>query len=136
MKFDLVIRCSTALERQVRETIHLKMKMEQGIKILNSKIEYNRFLLPALMVAGPVENDEKEKRNESKEEDKEETRIPDGERVISLMCRDEDKKRRKDEDFEIEKDPSEVKKKERTRKKRRITRRKGESKEEIKNLGS
>ena len=40
MKFELIKRCRSALERQVSETINVKMKTLEGSKILNSKIEY------------------------------------------------------------------------------------------------
>ena len=52
MKFEVVKICRTALERQVSETVNIKMRSSEGSKILNSKIEYNRCFIPSLTVLG------------------------------------------------------------------------------------
>ena len=52
MKFEVVKICRTALERQVSETVNIKMRSREGSKILNSKIEYNRCFIPSLTVLG------------------------------------------------------------------------------------
>ena len=51
-KFEVVKVCRTALERQVSETVNIKMRSSEGSKILNSKIEYNRCFIPSLTVLG------------------------------------------------------------------------------------
>ena len=51
-KFDLVYNASSALDRQVRETIHLKMLAKQGVHTVNSKVEYNRCLPAAHLNGG------------------------------------------------------------------------------------
>ena len=52
MKFEVVKICRTALERQVSETVNIKMRSREGSRILNSKIEYNRCFIPSLTVLG------------------------------------------------------------------------------------
>ena len=51
--YSIVKRCSTALSRQVRETVEIKLHQDRGANITNSKIEYNRCMLPTLVVLGP-----------------------------------------------------------------------------------
>ena len=52
MKFDVIKICRTALERQVSETVNIKMRSREGSKILNSKVEYNRCFIPSMTVLG------------------------------------------------------------------------------------
>ena len=52
MKYDLVRRCKTSLERQVGETVRIKLLYKKGVKVLNAKTEYNRCLHPSLAVTG------------------------------------------------------------------------------------
>ena len=40
----------TAMGRQISETVRIKIKTLEGANLLNSKTEYNRFLLPELTV--------------------------------------------------------------------------------------
>ena len=47
-------RCRDALTRQVSETIIIKLLGQSGTHLLNSKIEYNRCLLPTLAVLGQM----------------------------------------------------------------------------------
>ena len=52
MKFELVMKCRSAFERQIKESVHLKCQHERGVITLNNRIEYNRCLLPSLTVVG------------------------------------------------------------------------------------
>ena len=50
MKFYVFKICRTVLQRQVSETVNIKMRSMEGSNIFNSKIEYNRCLIPSLIV--------------------------------------------------------------------------------------
>ena len=68
-KFELVKSCTTPLERQVGESIVIKLMQKSGVSIINSKTEYNRCVLPSIMVTGG-ENTKKEEKAEKKERTK------------------------------------------------------------------
>ena len=71
-RFDLIKVCKTSLERQVGESICVKMSRKKGVNIINSKVEYNRCLLPTLTVAGAEDEDIKKKLEIRKQKIKEE----------------------------------------------------------------
>ena len=60
-KFKVEKVFKRALERQVFETVHLKLLQEKGVNTTNLKKENKRCLLPSLIVDGPtsmkVQND-------------------------------------------------------------------------------
>ena len=65
-RFDLLKRCTTPLERQVGESINIKLLQKQGVKIINIKIEFNRCILPSLLVIGGMEKEKDKKEKEEK----------------------------------------------------------------------
>ena len=64
-KFDLLRSCSTPLERQVCESVTIKLLKREGVQIINSKTEYNRCVLPTIVVTGGEES-KKRKDNRKK----------------------------------------------------------------------
>ena len=53
-----------SLQRQVLETITIKLLTEGGTNITNSKVEYNRCLLPTLQVVGTYNGEKKQEESE------------------------------------------------------------------------
>ena len=100
MKFELVRRCQSALDRQVGETIRLKMLGKKGgVEILNQKTEYNRCLLPSLAVTGQGGNivSNQHPRPETKKMKDDETRSNDAE---ALEEKEKNKREDRSEDEE------------------------------------
>ena len=60
--FKIVKSFNTALERQIYEAVHLRILAETpGLKIMNSKGEYNRCKIPRVVIEGTeYENENKE----------------------------------------------------------------------------
>ena len=50
MKYKVEKRCRTALERQVREAVVIKLMARDGVNLLNNKFEYNRCLIPEIQM--------------------------------------------------------------------------------------
>ena len=68
-KFEVKAQCRSALERQVKETIILKLTEKAGgRKILNSKAEYNRCLMPEVTVT-TANKSQKDKKKEERGKD-------------------------------------------------------------------
>ena len=61
-EFKIVRSCRSALERQVSESIAIKLAIKRGTMVTNSKIEFNRCLLPTLEVVGPTRKPEVEQK--------------------------------------------------------------------------
>ena len=72
MKFSVAKVCRSALERQVRETVCIKLLTKEGAHLLNNKIEYNRCLIPEITMLNSETKDEDKPQNEHKKKKKEE----------------------------------------------------------------
>ena len=49
-KFKVLNSYRSSMERQIAETVKVKLASKRGVDILNNKAEYNRCLLPELEV--------------------------------------------------------------------------------------
>ena len=109
-RFDLIKVCRTSLERQVGESISVKMSRSRGVSIINSKVEYNRCLLPTLTVAG-AEDEETKKRLEMKKQKMKEDEIRKSEECLveefqhEIDKKEENKRERQQEDTKEDEDP-------------------------------
>ena len=72
MKYSVDKRCKSALERQVREAVVIKLQARNGASLMNSKLEYNRCILPELGIINMNEdkNDEAQVEDRKKKEEK------------------------------------------------------------------
>ena len=96
-RFDVVKRCSSALERQVGETIKVKVLKKGGCNIINSKVEYNRCLLPTLMVTGERSTEDNKTRMKTREDSKSERKKEEEKQMIEdFQCEERDKKLKRD----------------------------------------
>ena len=111
-RFDLIKRCGSALERQVGETINVKLMKQKGINVINSKVEYNRCLLPTLMVTGQGDKTKEDTKTAAKKKEERQEVIRQEEEIIIRDFQDkpraeEDKKRERTNTEEVTEEKTE-----------------------------
>ena len=94
VKFGMKVRNTfkSALERQVGEAVAIDMEQRKGMKLMNSKSEYNRCTVPRICTRS-----ERERKEESEKMEEEEKRLK---CVIKWMKKCNGRKRRKVDDNE------------------------------------
>ena len=120
-KFRVLRAYRSAMERQIAETVKIKLSSKAGVEILNNRAEYNRCLLPELEVRlgkhkqSEVTDKKDEERVfkqgrkiEKEEEDKQENRGPKHKRKIERE--DEKKEETKESETKEENNPEAFKK--------------------------